>query len=595
VYGVIANNNVGDSATSNAITILTAGVPDAPVLTVSQNSINSLDLSWSIPADYGSTITGYKIERNDGSGYVLELATTGTVDTTYTVNGLTPITEYTFRVSAINAYGTGPGGINSNWTNPTAPTGLLVIPDSTSTNLELYWNSDVSATGYKIERENGIGSGWTILTADTGNTNTTYQDTGLVSNVFYNYRLSTVTPVANSNPSDTYAQTTFHLPDPVVTLSADDGTAGRIVLDWTAPATPYGSIIGYTIYQVTAPGTTATATATLSTTLDQISSISITNTGALYLSAPTVTISAPTGVAPFTTATATATITGGVVTGIAITNVGDGYNTPPTVTLSQPVGNTIVGASTVLTPVISDTLSTLTTYSIPVTDPSATYFFAVAPVTVHGGKILGAGIVSISPEQVFEGLTINISDEINPIQVPILFAKTVVGNNTNMMITYDASLDLTCETTTPFTSGKNTYPNLAETPLGNGKVTHTMTFENSDNSIVDVMCFDQNDSTINAQARVSQNNIPLKTQMDDFNNNVFGTGNSFAGIDLMTLIVVVVGMIGFNRKNPAVGLALMGGILGILSILQIVQWETTAIGGIILVIFLGITMGLKNR
>ena len=55
------------------------------------------------------------------------------------------------------------------------------------------------------------------------------------------------------------------------------------------------------------------------------------------------------------------------------------------------------------------------------------------------------------------------------------------------------------------------------------------------------------------------------------------------------------GMIGFNRKNPAVGLALMGGLLGILSILQIIALETTAIGGFVLIVFLAIIMGMKNR
>jgi hypothetical protein len=76
---------------------------------------------------------------------------------------------------------------------------------------------------------------------------------------------------------------------------------------------------------------------------------------------------------------------------------------------------------------------------------------------------------------------------------------------------------------------------------------------------------------------------------------MFGTGSTFAGIDFMTLIVVVVAMIGFNRTNPAVGLALMAGILGILSVLQIIQWETTALGGIVLVVFLGITMGARRN
>jgi hypothetical protein len=208
---------------------------------------------------------------------------------------------------------------------------------------------------------------------------------------------------------------------------------------------------------------------------------------------------------------------------------------------------------------------------------------------------LGAAIVSINPELVIEGTVISIPTGINPSQAPFIFTQTVSGNNTNLVMTYGSALDVTCETTTPFTSGKTTYANLAETPIGNGKVSHTMTFQNSENSIVDVMCYDQTDPTINGQARITQNIIPLKNQMDDFSNNIFGTGSSFAAIDLMTLIVVIVGMIGFNRKNPAVGLGLMAGVLGILSVFQIITMETTAIGGFILIVFLAIIMGLKNR
>ncbi len=65
---------------------------------------------------------------------------------------------------------------------------------------------------------------------------------------------------------------------------------------------------------------------------ESVVAINITNGGAGYSSAPTVTISAapPGG----TTATAIATILGGVVTGITITNPGSGYVTAPTVSFA---------------------------------------------------------------------------------------------------------------------------------------------------------------------------------------------------------------------------------------------------------------------
>jgi hypothetical protein len=66
-----------------------------------------------------------------------------------------------------------------------------------------------------------------------------------------------------------------------------------------------------------------------------ITSITVRGGGSGYLSAPTVTIAAPTS---GTTATATATITAGVVTAITVTNAGSGYTVanPPAVTIAAP-------------------------------------------------------------------------------------------------------------------------------------------------------------------------------------------------------------------------------------------------------------------
>jgi hypothetical protein len=86
----------------------------------------------------------------------------------------------------------------------------------------------------------------------------------------------------------------------------------------------------------------ATATATIedvaSATIPtkEVKTISIVNGGAGYITAPTVTISAPT---TGTAATATAVIANGTVTGFTITNRGSGYTTAPTVTIGAPTDN----------------------------------------------------------------------------------------------------------------------------------------------------------------------------------------------------------------------------------------------------------------
>ncbi|MFO0966754.1 MAG: LamG-like jellyroll fold domain-containing protein [Gemmataceae bacterium] len=80
-----------------------------------------------------------------------------------------------------------------------------------------------------------------------------------------------------------------------------------------------------------------------------VTSVTITNGGSGYTSAPTVTFSAPpaTGLA-ISTATGLATITNGVVTSVTIINPGFGYtSTPPTITFSGGNGSGAAATATV--------------------------------------------------------------------------------------------------------------------------------------------------------------------------------------------------------------------------------------------------------
>ena len=106
MIGARGDDDGGENSGSVYVFELISSVPDQVTgLSATATSKTTIDLKWNTPADGGSPITGYKIERMSVfSGGVFITSSTAT---TFVDTGLTPETQYTYRVSAINAIGTG--------------------------------------------------------------------------------------------------------------------------------------------------------------------------------------------------------------------------------------------------------------------------------------------------------------------------------------------------------------------------------------------------------------------------------------------------------------------------------------------------------
>ena len=207
-------------------------------------------------------------------------------------------------------------------------------------------------------------------------------------------------------PSDANAQAFFTAANFLsytnsMLISRADVTAAR-----NAVATQSGGVTSITVTNagtgyVSAPtvsiglpndpgGIQATATATL--TGGGLSGVTLSAGGSGY-SAATVTISAP-NVAGGTQATATATITGGAITGIVIGNAGTGYTSAPTVSISgngsgAVIGTVTISASSIASIVITNAgsgYSSAPTVSIS-NPPTGTAAQATAAIAVGGVKI----------------------------------------------------------------------------------------------------------------------------------------------------------------------------------------------------------------
>ena len=270
--GTGAVSNIDDATTDDAATT----VPDAPTsLTATASGSTRIDLDWTAPADDGgASISGYRIEvsPNGTSSWTDRVADTGTTTTTYSHTGLSAGTTRHYRVSAINANGTGAvSNIDDATTDdaattvPGAPTSLTATA-SGSTRIDLDWDAPsndggASISGYRIEISPNGTSSWTNRVGNTGSTSTSYSHTGLDAGTTRHYRVSAINSAGTGTASSTANATTEDaattVPGAPTGLTATASGSTRIDLDWDAPSNDGGaSISGYKI-EVSPNGTSS--------------------------------------------------------------------------------------------------------------------------------------------------------------------------------------------------------------------------------------------------------------------------------------------------------------------------------------------------
>ena len=263
-YRVSAINAAGTSLPSNvaAATTSEGGTGEDPgtptVLTATAEGQSAIRLSWTAPADTGgSAITGYRIEisSDGGTNWVDLLNNTGSTVTNFTDTGLTPGSTRHYRVSAINAAGTGnPSAVAGATTQgegvPGPPTGVVAVAEGAG-RINLSWTEPAAtaATGYRIEMSSNGGVTWTDLVANTGSTGTTYAHTGLSSGTTLHYRVSAINAAGTGPPSIvTSATTGATVATAPTNVTARAIGTSRIDLFWMAPADDGGdAVTGYRI------------------------------------------------------------------------------------------------------------------------------------------------------------------------------------------------------------------------------------------------------------------------------------------------------------------------------------------------------------
>ncbi len=272
----------------------------APAATASLGtSTTAVQITWPVIAG----ASGYQIFRSttntNGSNSALNAlaSTRGNTATSYNDTSASRGIWYSYAVKAVTSTGAGAFGTSSSgWRGVDAPTGVNASQGTFANKVVVKWNAVVGATGYSVYRDGAN------ISAPTGTTKTTYDDTTAVPSVVYTYTVTANTAGGPSALSD--GATGYSTIAAPANVAASDGTSSvQVTVTWDAAA----GATGYTIFRAigsatpTEIGTTAALTfddttavpATVytytvkSTSAGNASAASVPTTGFRALAAPT--------------------------------------------------------------------------------------------------------------------------------------------------------------------------------------------------------------------------------------------------------------------------------------------------------------------
>ena len=389
--------NVIPSALLSSVTPSTAGL-----LSTTHIAADEVDLTWT----GSSTATGYEVDRLDASGNWDDIAQTTPGTTTFSDTGLTPGTEYDYRVEPLgSSMASSQSNVLSAQTLTQTP-GAPTVTRASAVDVDLNWADVAGETGFIVLDSTDGGQTFSPIGV-TPQGVLSYDAVGLTPGTDYQFAVEALNaggePSAASTPVE---QTTPLLPPLSLTAVSTSSTAAR--LQWSDVTGETGFVVERTHTGDSGWATVATLPAgTLTYTDSGLSG------GTLYSyrvrsldnggpSSPSVTATAltiPSVVTPTLTDlnVTTSSVSFPAVTGATsyvVQRSMDGFTGWTTVaTVTPPAAPASVFAGPVLSPAIAGTTLSAT---VPNVAPSTVYYYRVTASNSAGTSAPSAVVSQMS-------------------------------------------------------------------------------------------------------------------------------------------------------------------------------------------------------
>ncbi len=243
--------------------------------------------------------------------------------------------------------------------------------------------------------------------------------------------------------------------------------------------------------------------------------------------------------------------------------------------------------------ITNDTKTATTESTVSGLSVATQYSFRVSPWTQAGNNASGniANTTTLGGAVAFGNVTLN---QTNPNTVQMLFERQDINDTHSFVnVTYSNTFDLNCQLSYELALVDKNYTNLDSVALNTAFNETSFLFVNQTDDIVTIYCWDTI-TNYDGSYILQWSGFPLLDQFNAFRDGDYGTDGYIGALDLLTVLIIIGSMIGFNRFNESVGVIVSVAIMGFAAFLQLIEWPTVLTGIIAIIVIVTVTSTRKD-